>query len=224
MERFLPPLRRALPDLDIDVESARRLEVYDQVFATFGADKVAAVAMLDTYRVRHAIRDVGAAMSLSPGDIDALAKSFPHIRARDVRHALRDPRNCATPTSATPSSRRCSPWSRGWTDCRGMSPCTRAASSDATLRDRTPVEESFGGYPMSQFDKDDVEDSGLLKLDILGIRMQSSMAHAVAEIVRVTGEHVDVDALAPFDDAAVYAMIARAETIGCFQIESPGQA
>ena len=51
--------------------------------------------------------------------------------------------------------------------------------SDATLLDRTPVEASFAGFPMSQFDKDDVEDLGLLKLDVLGIRMQSSMAHAV---------------------------------------------
>ena len=50
--------------------------------------------------------------------------------------------------------------------------------SDATLLDRTPVEASFAGFPMSQFDKDDVEDLGLLKLDVLGIRMQSAMAHA----------------------------------------------
>jgi error-prone DNA polymerase len=76
---------------------------------------------------------------------------------------------------------------------------------------------------MSQFDKDDVEDLGLLKLDILGIRMQSSMAHALTEIERVGGGRVDIDALDPYDDADVYAMISRAETLGCFQIESPGQ-
>ncbi len=58
--------------------------------------------------------------------------------------------------------------------------------SDATLLDRTPVEASYAGFPMSQFDKDDVEDLGLLKLDVLGIRMQSSMAHALTEIRRST--------------------------------------
>ena len=59
--------------------------------------------------------------------------------------------------------------------------------SDGGLLDRTPVEASYLGYPMSQFDKDDVEDLGLLKLDILGIRMQSAMAHAVTEVARVDG-------------------------------------
>ena len=62
--------------------------------------------------------------------------------------------------------------------------------SDATLLDRTPVESSFVGFPMSQFDKDDVEHLGLLKLDVLGIRMQSSMAHAV-ELVRRTDDRRD---------------------------------
>lgn len=225
MERFLSPLRRALPDIDIDVESARRLEVYDMIFATFGRERVAAVAMLDTYRVRHAIRDVGAAMSLPPGDIDAIAKAFPHIRARDVRHALAE----------LPELRRANLGDAqlqvlfelvesldGLPRHVALHPCG-VILSDATLLDRTPVEQSLGGYPMSQFDKDDVEDLGLLKLDVLGIRMQSSMAHAVAEVDRTEGHRIDLDALAPFDDPEVYAMIARAETIGCFQIESPGQ-
>ena len=225
MERFLSPLRRALPDIDIDVESARRLEVYDQVFADFGHERVAAVAMLDTYRVRHAIRDVGAAMSLPPGDVDAIAKAFPHIRARDVRHALRE----------LPELRRANLNDAQlqvlFTLVEGLDGLPRHVSlhpcgvilSDATLGERTPTERSLGGYPMSQFDKDDVEDLGLLKLDILGIRMQSSMAHALNEIERVGGGRVDIDTLDPYDDADVYAMISRAETLGCFQIESPGQ-
>ncbi|WP_232548579.1 DNA polymerase III subunit alpha [Propioniciclava soli] len=225
MERFLSPLRRALPDIDIDVESARRLEVYDRVFADFGADRVAAVAMLETYRVRHAIRDTGAAMSLPPGDVDALAKAFPHIRARDVRHALRELpelRRLKVADTQLETLFTLVESLDGLPRHVALHPCG-VILSDATLGERTPVEASFGGYAMSQFDKDDVEDIGLLKLDILGIRMQSSMAHAVDEVARVTGERVDVDALAPYEDADVYGMIGRAETIGCFQIESPGQ-
>ena len=225
MERFLSPLRRALPDIDIDVESARRLEVYDKVFADFGAERVAAVAMLDTYRVRHAIRDVGAAMSLPPGDIDAIAKSFPHIRARDVRHALRELPELRRANLGDAQLRVLFELVEGLDGLPrhvSLHPCG-VILSDATLGDRTPTESSLGGYPMSQFDKDDVEDLGLLKLDILGIRMQSSMAHALTEIERVGGGRVDIDALAPYDDAEVYDMISRAETIGCFQIESPGQ-
>ncbi|MET7453585.1 PHP domain-containing protein [Streptomyces sp. NPDC005574] len=88
MERFLSKRRQVLPDIDIDVESARRLEVYRAIIGRFGTERVATVAMPETYRVRHAIRDVGAALSMDPADIDRIAKSFPHIRARDARAAL----------------------------------------------------------------------------------------------------------------------------------------
>ena len=94
--------------------------------------------------------------------------------------------------------------------------------SDATLLDRTPVENSYLGYPMSQFDKDDVEELGLLKLDLLGIRMQSAIAHALDEVARVDGETVDIDAV-PRDDPATFELIRSTRTLGMFQIESPGQ-
>jgi error-prone DNA polymerase len=94
--------------------------------------------------------------------------------------------------------------------------------SDTTLLDRTPVESSWLGFPMSQFDKDDVEELGLLKLDVLGIRMQSAIQHAVGEVERVDGVHVDVDAV-PRDDPDTFALVQSTKTLGCFQIESPGQ-
>lgn len=103
-----------------------------------------------------------------------------------------------------------------------MHPCG-VLLSDASLLSRTPVVPTSGeGLPMSQFDKDDVEDLGLLKLDVLGVRMQSAMAHAVAEVERATGERIDLDALRG-GDPATYRLIRSAETLGCFQIESPGQ-
>ena len=96
--------------------------------------------------------------------------------------------------------------------------------SDASLLDRTPVEASALGFAMSQFDKDDVEHLGLLKLDVLGIRMQSSMAYALDEIERVEGPAVRpvLDAV-PLDDSATFDLIRSTHTLGCFQIESPGQ-
>ncbi|MCC6495247.1 MAG: DNA polymerase III subunit alpha, partial [Propionibacteriaceae bacterium] len=225
MERFLSPLRAGLPDIDIDVESARRTEVYDLILRRFGADRVACVASFDTYRVRHAVRDVGAALSLPPKEIDAIATAFPHIRAADARAALRD---LPELRAAGLGARRLDVLFAlvesldGLPRHLALHPCG-VLLSDATLGDRTPTESSFGGYPMSQFDKDDVEDLGLLKLDVLGIRMQSSIAHALAEIERVEGERVELDALAPFDDPDTYDLIAKAVTLGCFQIESPGQ-
>ncbi|GGW48875.1 DNA-directed DNA polymerase [Streptomyces lucensis JCM 4490] len=225
MERFLSKERVVLPDIDIDVESARRLEVYRAIIGRFGTERVATVSMPETYRVRHAIRDVGAALSMDPADIDRIAKSFPHIRARDARAALEE----------LPELKRLAgekeKYGRLWELVEALDALPRGIAmhpcgvllSDASLLARTPVVPTSGeGLPMAQFDKEDVEDLGLLKLDVLGVRMQSAMAHAVAEVRRATGERVDLDAVAP-GDPATYRLIRSAETLGCFQIESPGQ-
>ncbi|PGH51120.1 DNA polymerase III subunit alpha [Streptomyces sp. Ru87] len=270
MERFLSERRAALPDIDIDVESARRLDVYRAVFDRFGADRVATVAMPETYRVRHAVRDVGAALGMDPAETDRLAKAFPHIRARDARAALDE-----LPELRSVAAER-DRYGRLWELVEALDGLPRGIAmhpcgvllSDVSMRDRTPVVTSAGsgasggvagagGFPMSQFDKDDVEELGLLKLDILGVRMQSAMAHAVTEIERASGERVDLDGLvsgpsspktgraspkageasaktggaspetgrpaAPMSDPATYDLIKSTETLGCFQIESPGQ-
>ncbi|MFE6594436.1 DNA polymerase III subunit alpha [Streptomyces sp. NPDC057781] len=230
MERFLSRERVVLPDIDIDVESARRLEVYRAIIGRFGTERVATVAMPETYRVRHAIRDVGAALSMDPAEIDRVAKSFPHIRARDARAALEELpelKELAGESRREGGGR----YGRLWELVEGLDALPRGVAmhpcgvllSDASLLSRTPVMPTSGeGFPMAQFDKDDVEDLGLLKLDVLGVRMQSAMAHAVAEVKRASGAEVDLDAV-PDGDPATYRMIRSAETLGCFQIESPGQ-
>jgi error-prone DNA polymerase len=224
MERFLSTERAALPDIDIDVESARRLEVYRAIFDRFGAERVATVAMPETYRVRHAVRDVGAALGMDPAEVDKLAKAFPHIRARDARAALAELPELRHVDAARYGTRM---WDLvealdGLPRGVAMHPCGVLLSDDS-LRARTPVVPTSGeGFAMSQFDKDDVEELGLLKLDVLGVRMQSSMAHAVKEVERATGERIDLDAV-PAGDPRTYELIREAETLGCFQIESPGQ-
>ncbi|MEU0178497.1 DNA polymerase III subunit alpha [Streptomyces massasporeus] len=225
MERFLSKERVVLPDIDIDVESARRLEVYRAIIGRFGTERVATVAMPETYRVRHAIRDVGAALSMDPAEIDRVAKSFPHIRARDARAALEE-----LPELRALAGEK-EKYGRLWELVEALDALPRGVAmhpcgvllSDASLLARTPVMPTSGeGFPMSQFDKDDVEDLGLLKLDVLGVRMQSAMAHAVGEVERVSGVRVDLDALPP-GDPETYRLVQSTETLGCFQIESPGQ-
>ncbi|MFJ4964989.1 DNA polymerase III subunit alpha [Streptomyces sp. NPDC088729] len=225
MERFLSKRRFVLPDIDIDVESARRLDVYRRIIGRFGAERVATVAMPETYRVRHAIRDVGAALSMDPAETDRLAKAFPHIRARDARAALEE-----LPELKEVALHR-ERYGRLWDLVEGLDALPRGIAmhpcgvllSDAGLLDRTPVMPTSGeGFPMAQFDKEDVEHLGLLKLDVLGVRMQSAMAHAVAEVERASGRSVDLDAVPP-GDPETYRLIRSAETLGCFQIESPGQ-
>jgi error-prone DNA polymerase len=227
MERFCHARRVQLPDVDVDVESDRRLEVYDAVLDRFGGERVTCVSMMDTYRVRHAVRDAGAALGLSPAEIDTIATAFPHIRARDVRAALADlPELRASGLAEAGLDLLFDVVERldGLPRHVALHPCG-VILSDAGLLDRVPVEASWMGYPMTQFDKDDVEAVGLLKLDVLGVRMQSAMAYAVAEVARVDGVDVDLDdqAQVPHDDPATYDVIRSARTLGMFQIESPGQ-
>ncbi|GAA5028897.1 DNA polymerase III subunit alpha [Terrabacter aeriphilus] len=227
MERFCSPLRAELPDIDIDVESARRTEIYERILDHFGGERVTCVSMMDTYRVRHAIRDAGAALGLPPPEVDAMAKAFPHIAARNVRHALAElPELRASGLDVPRLQLMFDIVERldGLPRHVALHPCG-VVLSDSVLLDRTPVEASWLGFPMSQFDKDDVEEMGLLKLDVLGIRMQSAMAHAVAEVARVddTGIDLDDEAQVPFDDEETFELVRSTRTLGCFQIESPGQ-
>ncbi|TDD89143.1 DNA polymerase III subunit alpha [Actinomadura rubrisoli] len=224
MERFLADSREGLPDIDLDVESARRLEAYEALFDRFGAGSTACVSMMETYRARSAIRDVGNAIGLPPQEIDAIAKAFPHIRASQIGAALDDLPELRQSNLAKGRLEvlfRIAERLDGLPRHIAMHPCG-VLLSNATLRDRTPLERSAAGFPMSQFDKADVEAMGLLKLDVIGVRMQSAMAHAVAEAARVSGEEIDLEAV-PRDDPATFALIRTSRTLGCFQIESPGQ-
>jgi error-prone DNA polymerase len=228
MERFLSPLRNALPDIDVDVESARRTEVYEKILARYGGERCTCVSMMDTYRARHGVRDVGAALGLPPGEVDQLAKSFPHIRASQVRQAMKDLPELRASSFNNPTNKHGTDLLLSLVERLdglprhiALHPCG-VLLSDRTLLDRTPVESSWLGFPMSQFDKDDVEALGLLKLDVLGIRMQSAMAHAVDLVKEVDGTAVDLDG-APRDDPRTFELIQSTKTLGCFQIESPGQ-
>ncbi len=228
MERFLSPLRSSLPDIDIDVESHRRLEVYHAIFERFGQDRVACVSMMDTYRVRNAIRDVGSALGLPPAEIDAFAKSFPRIRARNARAALEElPELARSGFGALAKTGQLNPLLELIESLDGlprhvsMHPCG-VLLSDSALLDRTPVQASGQDFPMSQYDKDDVETLGFLKLDVLGIRMQSAMSYAVSEIERVEKVRVELDEVA-LDDPKTFELIQSTKTLGVFQIESPGQ-
>lgn len=223
-ERFINPLRDELPDIDLDVEAARRAEVYDTILARYGEDRCACVAMIDTYRARAAIREVGKAFGYPEGEVDRVAKAFPHIGAGRIRDAIRDlPELRGSNLGAGQLERlfRVAERLSGFPRHIALHPSGIVLSGD-DLPDRVPMEQSVGGYRMVQADKDDVEVLGLLKLDVLGVRMLSAMRHALDEIERTTGERVDLDQIST-RDRDTYDLIRASRTIGCFQIESPGQ-
>jgi error-prone DNA polymerase len=224
MERFLSGSRKGLPDIDLDVESARRIEAYRAIVDAYTEQRVACVSMMETYRARSAIRDVAASLGLPPHEIDLIAKAFPHIRARSIQGALAELPELRASGLAIPQLTGVFQLAQrldGLPRHVAMHPCG-VVLSDISLLDRTPVELSFEGLPLSQFDKDDVETAGMIKLDVLGVRMQSAMAYTVAEVERTRGERVDIDAVSCADEPT-FEMIRSARTLGCFQIESPGQ-
>jgi error-prone DNA polymerase len=223
-ERFLNPMRDELPDIDVDVESARREDVYDMVLSRYGDDRCACVAMIDTYRARAAVREVGKALGLPEPEVDVVAKSFPNIGAGELRLALdRLPELVGSNLNAGQLEQlfRVAERLNGFPRHIALHPSGIVLSND-DLVTRVPLERSFQGYRVIQADKDDVELLGYLKLDVLGVRMLSSMRHALDEIARTEHVKVDLDAI-PLDDEPTFELIRASDTLGCFQIESPGQ-
>ncbi|MGZ8627026.1 MAG: DNA polymerase III subunit alpha, partial [Actinomycetota bacterium] len=223
-ERFLNPMRDELPDIDVDVESARREDVYDMVLSRYGDDRCACVAMVDTYRARAAVREVGKALGMPEPEVDTIAKAFPHIGAKDLQVAIeRLPELAGSNLNAGQLELlfRVAERLDGFPRHIALHPSGIVLSNDDLVA-RVPLERSFQGYRVIQADKDDVELLGYLKLDVLGVRMLSSMRHALDEIARTEHRKVDLDAIST-DDELTFELIRASDTLGCFQIESPGQ-
>lgn len=226
-ERFLSTERLTLPDIDLDVESARRHDIYREIFKRFGAERVTLMSMTSQYRSRGAVRDAGLALGIDPEELDEIAKQLWRFNGAQFREALTVKPELGELAEQVKSRRdldllvevtaRLDRLPRH----TSVHPCG-VILSDMSLLDRTPVQTSGMGLPMSQYDKHDMDVMGLIKLDVLGVRMQSTMAHAVSEHERLTGERIDLDRI-PLDDEATFETIRSTRTLGIFQIESPGQ-
>ncbi|WP_372711117.1 DNA polymerase III subunit alpha [Arthrobacter rhombi] len=252
-ERFLSRDRTTLPDIDIDVESAERHRVYENIFDRFGSQRVTLMSMQNGYRARGAVRDAGQALGMEEGELDVIAKQLWRFSASNFREALEEKPELR-PFAERMGAERQLDLLVDLTERLdrlprhiSMHPCG-VILGDNTLLDRTPVQPSGLGLPMSQFDKHDMDPMGMLKLDVLGVRMQSAMAYAVSEVVRIHGDGASVAAAGshprgpggvlpdfldadgaialdrvPLDDEPTYELIRTTDTLGCFQIESPGQ-
>ena len=228
-ERFLSPLRPSLPDIDIDMESAQRHAVYHRIFERFGPRRVTLMSMQNAYRSRGAVRDAGLALGLEAQEVDHVATQLWRVPGGTLREEIaRRPelaplaqrlRNNRQLDLLVDLTERLDRLPRHIS----MHPCG-VILSDTTLLQRTPVQASGIGLPMSQYDKHDMDPMGLIKLDILGVRMQSTLAHAVEEITRLRPHEPppSLDTM-PRDDPDTFRLISSTHTLGCFQIESPGQ-
>lgn len=223
-ERFLNPERRNMPDIDVDVDTRRRDEVTKYIYDKYGAERVAAVCTVNTFRARSAIREVGKALGFSEEEIGKLASVFPHIRAADIREAI------ANYPEVRDADLNVEDKQLLLELCRELSGFPRHLSvhvgglliGTRPLTEMVPLELANKGIVIGQFDKDDVEALGLVKMDILGLRIHSAIEDALDHIERREGRRPDLDAL-PLDDEPAYRLLRETRTVGLFQLESPGQ-
>jgi error-prone DNA polymerase len=223
-ERFLNPSRREMPDIDIDFCSRRRDEVIEYIYERFGADKVAMVATVQTVHAPSAVRIVARAFDFRPDEIDRLSKKVPWGSAAKLGEMLAERPELHDHEFQSPHYARLV----GLAEKLGGYPMGLGTHLGGfilardTLTDRVPLQWAAKGVIVAQFDKDDVETLGLVKMDILGLRMHSAIDEAVQKIRERTGAQISPWNL-PKDDAAVYDLIAGARTVGVFQLESSGQ-
>ncbi|ASJ74728.1 error-prone DNA polymerase [Granulosicoccus antarcticus] len=221
-ERFISKERNEPPDIDIDFEHERREEVIQYIYAKYGRHRAALAATVITYRKRSAIRDLGKAMGLLEDQIEALSKSMAWWDGTDVvgerleamgfdpdsplikrftwllQQLLGFPRHLSQHVGGFVISDR---------DLSTLVPVENAAMPDRTI---------------IQWDKDDLEELGLLKVDVLALGMLT----AIAKCFKLIESHRGIShtmAAIPVDDTPTYDMICRADTIGVFQIESRAQ-
>src|SRR5262245_5757973 len=200
-ERFVSRERNEPPDIDVDFEHQRREEVIQYVYRKYGRDRAALAATVICYRTKSALRDVGKALGMPLAEVDELAQSF---TLRD--HALA-PTSQLFELAATLRGfpRHLSQHVGGFVISRGP------------LAELVPIENAaMPERSVIQWDKDDLEALGLLKVDVLALGMLSAIRRALQMIGMGIAE-------VPAEDPAVYRMIQKADTIGVFQIESRAQ-
>ncbi|MCP4248651.1 MAG: error-prone DNA polymerase, partial [bacterium] len=199
-ERFLSPERSLVPDIDLDFQADRREAVIQYVYERYGVAHAAMACTYVTYRSRSAVRDVGAALGL------------PEVVLSRGTELLRE-------TPAPNESLALLP-----DLCRQIEGLPRHLGlhnggmviTGSPLTERVPTEPAtMPGRVVVQWDKESLETAGLVKIDLLGLRMLSAIAEAEQLISAATGQRLHLDKLT-FADPAIYELIARADTIGVF--------
>ena len=221
-ERFLSPERKEPPDIDVDFEHERREEVIQYLYRRYGRDRAGLAATVISFRARSAVREVGKAMGLSEDTVAALAgtvwgmhgEGFAQERVKEAGLDPADPllrRTVELAAELIGFPRHLSQHVGGFVLTRG--PLSEMVPiGNAAMEDRTVVE----------WDKDDLQALGLLKVDVLGLGMLTCIRKAFELIEKHENKHLTL-ATVPREDPAVYDMLCRADSLGVFQVESRAQ-
>ncbi len=221
-ERFLSKERNEPPDIDVDFEHQRREEVIQYIYAKYGRERAALAATVISYRSRSALRDAGRALGIDVDKINALTASLAWWDRREEW-----PQRFAE-VGLDPHSPRVEKWL--WL-ARELIGFPRHLSqhvggfviSRGRLDRLVPIENAaMAGRSVIQWDKDDIDALGLMKVDVLALGMLSAIRYALEWISKRSGQRFHMQDM-PREDPAVYEMISHADTIGVFQIESRAQ-
>ncbi len=224
-ERFISKERSEPPDIDVDFEHERREVVIQYIYAKYGRERAALTAVVISYRTRSALRDVGKALGLAPALVDAFAKDhhwFDDVLAVDHLQAL------AASLGEDLPAHQAALWLELTRRLRGF---PRHLSqhvggfvlTQGKLTRLVPVEPAaMPGRSIIQWDKDDLDAMGLLKVDVLALGMLSALRRCLDARALLRGEPWGLADI-PQEDPATYDMVCRADTVGVFQIESRAQ-
>ena len=221
-ERFISKERNEPPDIDVDFEHQRREEVMQYIYRKYGRDRAALTATLITYRPRSTLRDVGKALGLTLDQVDRLAKSMAWwdgkcVKAERLREAGFDPDNPVI-QQLTELTHELIGFPRHLSQHTGG-----FVIDNRKLSRLVPIENAaMPGRTVIQWDKNDLDALGLLKVDVLALGMLSAIRRAIDLINGYRGSRLTVAAI-PAEDSKVYDMLCRADSIGVFQVESRAQ-
>jgi error-prone DNA polymerase len=223
-ERFLNEEMQGTPDIDIDVSTNHREELIQYVYRKYGEEHTAMVCNVVTFQARNAVRDVGKALGLPLHLLDRLAKSLDRYSATDLAEEVRKLKEFRDKAQGPL-------WQQFLSLCHEIADFPRHLSihvggmlaTSRPLIDVVPLEPATAeGRIVTQWDKDDIEELGLIKVDLLGLRMLSLIQEALELIEQHRGIKLRLDDI-PLDDPQVYRMLCEADTIGVFQVESRAQ-
>ena len=222
-ERFLNPERVSMPDIDTDFCYVKRNQVLDYVVRRYGQERVSQIITFGTLQARAAVRDVGKALGMSYTSVDEVAKMIPRELGITLDKALKSSNDFKRAYESRPEVKKLVDLARS-VEGLPRNAGTHAAGviiAPRDLRDYVPLQQGSDSGVITQYDKNKVEELGLLKMDFLGLRTLTVIGDCIRFIKETTGEIVDIDNI-PLHDKDTCDMLCRGETACVFQLESAG--
>ncbi|MCP9904195.1 DNA polymerase III subunit alpha, partial [Cyanobium sp. BA5m-10] len=227
-ERFLNPERKSMPDIDTDFCIERRGEVIDYVTKRYGEEKVAQIITFNRMTSKAVLKDVARVLDIPYGDADRLAKLIPVVRGKPAK--LKEMIGTESPAPEFREKYEKDPVVQRWVDMAMRIEGTNktfgvhaagVVIAAEPLDELVPLQRNNDGQVITQYFMEDVESMGLLKMDFLGLKNLTMIDKTVDLVQQYSGIKVDPDDL-PLNDAGTYALLARGDLEGIFQLESSG--